>query len=798
MDRYVTRGSALLPVASAILGPRGWPVLLVTGAGFGVVAGWSESAERDGRETALAPDRWSPSHPVSWSGCGTLRLTGWPAARDGGGWRAPAVLVAFGETATDPDHLQPLVGQGVLVSCDGPPATMGSLVSGVLDLRVPSTTTVAGGFDYREFLAGRGLCWQGWLTVPEITDKALVRDHPLGRILDRLRRAVVGRLQTALPPPEAAIMSAVLLGVRSDASRLAARPFSDLGMAHLFAVSGLHVGILVAMVLMPLRAAGLPRGPVTAVVLILLLLYVLLTGMPGSVIRAAGLTALALGAGQLGRRTDALQLLGLLFWATTVWEPRQVLDTGVRLSYLAAGGILALQPALSTGGLLRWDGPVGKVSAPLSVSLAAQWFTLPQVAASFGRISAWSPLANLLGVPFFGFAVWLVVMGLTAGTIWPWLGEGLLAGGWLVLRLLSAGAGRVGAWSISAEIGLPVPGPVKLLLFAVLSVGLLALLHGMRLRGLQRRLRVTGVLLILVVGAGWLMPAGRQLWRPGSVEAWQFDVGQGDCCLLAFPDRWCGLIDTGGRNGRSSWLARDLLPLLRRHGQRSLAAVVLTHGHLDHTAGAVDLQEAVVVDRWYVGGRAGEALTGHVDSTRVLAPTAGHLLHRCGDWRLVCQGALGNGPGPDGTGTEPGSAGEDHDDGALHENDRSLVIGLWLGERPVMLWTGDLEEDGERRLLAAGSLPQGPNVLKAGHHGSNTSSSRAFLEHVAPRYVLVSCGVDNRYRHPSHGPYVVAGDTLPLCRSDLDGTVHLVCRPDGAVWLSAGDARGKARRVPVP
>ena len=773
-------------------------MVLSAGAGCGLVAGWSENLERTGRQVAIAPDRWSPAHAVTWSGAATLRLTGWPTARDRGGWRAPSVLVTLGSTAEDPDRLSPEVGQGVLVSCDGPPATLGSLVSGVLDLHVPPIATTSGGFDYRGFLAGRRLRWQGWLTVPDRLDARPVLDASLGRVLDRARAAIVGRLQTALPPPEAAIMSAVLLGVRGDASRLASRPFAELGMAHLFAVSGLHVGILVAMVLLPLRATGLPRGFVTAVVLVLLALYVLLTGMPGSVIRAAGLTALALGAGQLGRRTDALQLLGLLFWATTIWEPRQVLDTGVRLSYLAAGGILAVQPALAAGGLLRRDGPTGKISTPLSVSLAAQWFTLPQVAASFGRISAWPPLANLVGVPFFGVAVWLVVMGLAAGTLWPWLGEGLLAGGWFVLRLLSAGAGWAGAWSTAAEVGLPVPGPVKLLVFAVLSLALLWLLLGGCQPWLPRRTKVIAAVMLLVVGAGGLMPAGGRPWRAQSVEIRQFAVGQGDCCLLAFPDRWCGLIDTGGRIGQASWLARDLQPLLRRFGLRRLAAVVLTHGHLDHTAGAVDLAKAFAVERWYVGGRAGEAIVGHVDSTRIVAPTAGLLLHRCGDWRLVCHGGLGN--AAEGRVVQKDTARASKNPGPpdLHENDRSLVIGLWHGERPVMLWTGDLEEGGEHLLLAAGSVPADFRVLKAGHHGSNTSSSRAFLAHVAPHRVLISCGVGNRYGHPSHGPFVVAGDTISMCRTDLDGTVHIVCDPDGEVWLSAGEADRRLRRVPVP
>jgi competence protein ComEC len=87
--------------------------------------------------------------------------------------------------------------------------------------------------------------------------------------------------------------------------------------------------------------------------------------------------------------------------------------------------------------------------------------------------------------------------------------------------------------------------------------------------------------------------------------------------------------------------------------------------------------------------------------------------------------------------------------------------------------TGDLERGGERRLQEAGLLPRDAAVWKAGHHGSATSGTAALLEVVRPRLVLISCGVENRHGHPSHGPYTVAADSLAILRTDLDGSIHL-------------------------
>ena len=102
-----------------------------------------------------------------------------------------------------------------------------------------------------------------------------------------------------------------------------------------------------------------------------------------------------------------------------------------------------------------------------------------------------------------------------------------------------------------------------------------------------------------------------------------------------------------------------------------------------------------------------------------------------------------------------------------------------------MVWTGDLERHGEAALLAAGLVPAGTDVWKAGHHGSDTSGSGPFLERLRPRQVVISCGVGNSYGHPSHGPYVVA-------RRHLAGAAHRPAGdggglrwPDDAVHLRA-------------
>ena len=211
-----------------------------------------------------------------------------------------------------------------------------------------------------------------------------------------------------------------------------------------------------------------------------------------------------------------------------------------------------------------------------------------------------------------------------------------------------------------------------------------------------------------------------------------------------------------------------MLPWLHRRGRGRFDAVVLTHGHRDHTGGAAAAAAELAVEHWYCGGKAAVALAGVVDPSLVTDQPDTVTLHRWRDWTATLVAA----PAPQGA--------------AVDENDRSLVLLLHQGRNLRLVWSGDLEEPGEERLLAAHPQLASADVWKAGHHGSDTSGGGPWLARLRPGLVLVSCGVGNRYRHPSHGPYVVAGDTLAMRRSDLHGTVTVR-------W----DGRGRPRHASV-
>jgi competence protein ComEC len=441
---------------------------------------------------------------------------------------------------------------------------------------------------------------------------------------------------------------------------------------------------------------------------------------------------------------------------------------GFQLSFAGVAGLVLVAPSLERRLRRALPGdPLRSTRTALAAGVAATLVTLPVVAWHFDQVSLVGIPATILGTPLVAAAIPGSFASLAADLLHPALGAFVAGGTDLVLEVYL----HMCVWM--ADLPFAVAWVPRSWVFAGAGGGAVAALLLTGARGLGSTVR-GAVTLAGVVAAVLLLPVGQRVAARGTVELLFLDVGQGDAILVRSPGmRWL-LVDTGPPAGFGSSADPRVMALLEREGVGRVEALVLTHPHLDHIGGAVRLLEELPVGAVIDPGmaRGTQAFLDVLEAAQ--AEGSGWRSARPGD-RFPLDGvelrvvhsldsaAL----------AAPGSGDE--------VNENSLVLHLSFGAFSALL-TGDAPTAAEE---AAAELSGPVDVLKVGHHGSRTSSSRAFLERTRPTVAVISVGRGNRYGHP-HEPVLalLLEQAQQVYRTDRNGTVRVLARRDGTYSVS--------------
>lgn len=598
-----------------------------------------------------------------------------------------------------------------------------------------------------------------------------------GNWVDRVRGRTDRALWRSLSHQRSGLAAALMLGMREQVVAERTDPFLETGAMHLLAISGLHVGIVVSVILLVVRMGWFPRRTGLLCVVVLTVGYALLADAQPPVVRATVLVCVSCLAAFFWRRSFSLGALAVAAMVVLWNNPGDLFRTGPQLSFIAAATLMwffgTLRDRPSPDPLKRlidqsrtWPDRVARGVArwgwDLTLLSFSVWLvTLPLVAAKFHVVALTAPLLST--------ALWFPVASALIS------GFGVLIGGWLwaPLAIIPAAVCDGSLWLLETTVAwaakIPaghvwVTGPADWWLvgfYGLLAVGLIV----PRWRPPRRWAVAIAALWIAVgLGSGPLNAAIPQ-WtghRPPELRCTFTSVGHGCAVLVQLPGGQTLLYDCGQLGSPASG-ARTIASSLWAEGITHLDAVVISHADVDHYNALPELLERFTVGVVYVSHvmfieQAGalEALTAALKEADV------SVVQIAGGERLATE---------DGTRIEvlhPPARGVLGSDNA-----NSVVLAIEYEARRILL-TGDLETPGMEDVTA--EEPWDCDILLAPHHGSPRSDPPRFAQWSQPEYVVISGGRNTDFAGAGR---VYAEHGANVLHTARDGAVRCVLNSQG-------------------
>ncbi len=641
----------------------------------------------------------------------------------------------------------------------------------------PLTPPTFDTFSYSDYLAQSGV--YTYFLTPTITVTAHDQGNPLLAALLTLKadaHDVIGRL---LPSPQSALLTGILLGIRTDLPTDIRSAFDQTGTTRVLVIDGSKMTIIAGLLFV--LFGRLKDKRLSALLIIIgLIAYTLFVGATPPVVRAATMAGLAIIAARIGRQSDGLSSLAFAVWLQTALDPALIADAGLLISAASTLGlILFAEPITQT--IERWlekrfaAATVKTILALLAdtviVSLAVQIPSLPIIFLLFERFSAVGLLVNILISPAQPLILSLGLLSIGAGAILFPVGQVFA---WLTaipltytLALVRSAAQLPGA-SVVVSIT-----PFEVGIYYVILLGVVAFFRRpleQRTAWLSRaRQSLIPTLATPTVAALGLGIAGL-LWafalaRPdGRLHVWFLgDVG-GNAVLIQTPSGAHVLIDGGQNPTQLSAAVGDRLPFY----QRDLDALIITQ---PKASGITALP--TLLTRYTPHSVLSSGQTATVPAYDVLSgalnASGAPLINVAAGYKLQIN---------DGVQIEVINPLQPPEDTAKPD-DAALVLRLTYRNVSFLL-TPDLSADAEQAMITGGQY-LGANVLQLPTHADDAANSDAFLKTVGAQVAVIEASAGSRTGQPAETVIKRLGST-PIYRTDQQGTLEFTS--DGsALWV---------------
>lgn len=599
-----------------------------------------------------------------------------------------------------------------------------------LSIRLPGTKMNFGGFDYRKYLTGRNIYFQGSASGKDILQ---TNELPLNlfRLAVQTNSDLCKKIDGVFSPECASIFKGVLLGDKSDLTNETEEDFRNSGLSHVLSVSGLHLTMITMLLGLFLRK--LPRIIKLPILGAFVIVFAFITGLPASVVRAATMLLILYIGDLIYAEADGLTSLSAAVLLLFAFNPNCIYDTGFILSFSATLGIILLFDSFK--GLFSESVP-DYFRDCISLSLSAQIGTLPFSVLCFGQLTTMSVISNLL-------------IGLLMPIIYVFCTLSLLISNASLLMLSEMMLKVFVKW---AEICANIPGQVIHVPTNIFVIIGLFVFTGIALINSLFKNKKIPIAVMFISLVFVLISSLTEFIPPKNITLTFLNVGQADCTLVETPDGNKFLVDCGTESMAKS----EIVGYLNRNGIFSLDGIFISHFNDDHSGGLIKVLEDIKTNVVYIPdtkdiGQEQYDLMQYAQSNDItLIPLSEGDTVCLSDLEISVLNPPSN---------------------MYADGDNSSSVVLKAENKDVSaLFPGDIEKDESIRNCDT-------DILKVSHHGSKNGTTQEFLKNNTPEIAVISLGLNNMYGFPKQETIdKIEIYTDKIYRTDLNGTVKITCK----------------------
>lgn len=591
-----------------------------------------------------------------------------------------------------------------------------------------------GGFDYSLYLKTKKI----YGTFEADNSKLISKDSTgkMSQVVHRIRKYIKDILEEKLEQEEASLAKGIIIGDKDNLSNEIKEDFENASLTHMIAISGTHFSYVILIMTYINNIIKRKRlGQLLTIIVIVLFMYI--TGNTASVVRSGIMAIMIIIASILQKRPDVWNNIAISLLIQIINNPYIIFDIGLQLSYGGVIGILTFYKKISK---ILLKNKKNKISTyilnTISITISANILIIPIILIHFNTISLSFIISNLIASPILGLVIIITFILVVTSLIL----RSLINPFWKALNILLKIF--IAITSICANLPLskiyvPTPKFILIIIFYAIIL-LMSKLSTNRRHKIVKRYLISSLIIIILLN--FIVPILAS--KRNNLEINFIDVGQGESTLIRVNNKNI-LIDGGGSLDSDNFDTGEkiLFPYLLDRGIYAIDYVIVSHFDADHCQGLDYVMKNMKVKNAIISGLGQESNEYNTfiklakkQNTKIIYVKKGDI--------IKIKDAIIEILYPD------------NEKIVENPKNNNAIVCKVEWRKFSILFTGDIEEKAERKILKMyeNNLEKlKSSILKVGHHGSKTSSTKEFIQAVNPKIALIGVGKNNKFGHPNSG-----------------------------------------------